>query len=99
MTKQKVLSSNVPATPLFFGSLGIGSKPPIESISYSHGRVHVRWRVSEQAFTGHPFKKRILWDELCRPYTQETELRTLIYCTQNGEPTSSLCAKPFTMVK
>ena len=29
MTKQKVLSSNMAATPLSFGSLGIGYKPPL----------------------------------------------------------------------
>ena len=29
MTKQKVLSSNMAASPLSFGSLGIGHKPPI----------------------------------------------------------------------
>ena len=29
MAKQKVLSSNMAATPLSFGSLGIGCKPPI----------------------------------------------------------------------
>ena len=30
MTKQKVPSSNMAATPLSFGSLGIGYKPPIK---------------------------------------------------------------------
>ena len=31
-TKQKVLSSSMAATPLSFGSLGIGYKPPTEAV-------------------------------------------------------------------
>ena len=31
-TRQKVLSSNMAATPLSFGSLCIGCKPPIDSV-------------------------------------------------------------------
>ena len=46
MTKQKVLSSNMAATPFSFGSLGIGCKPPIVKCLYDRTKSLVTRLIS-----------------------------------------------------